>query len=163
MMALPPHPDHPTETAHLRAVGYWRPRDRRRKSAYPSPHDLVDHTRTPDEREALVARLRAGTLLYTWLGSSTCRFCGLRPNGNTCLTDGVNVWPEGLAHYVEAHGVWVDLAVVVHVLKHGLALCGAGAPSAWPAGSRWVSFQDPEASTLTTCPACLAALAKEPR
>lgn len=163
MTASPPHPDYPLETTHLRAVGYWRPMDRRRKSPRPDPRDLVDATRTPEERAELVARLRAGTVLFRWLGSSTCRFCGLRPNGNTCLTDGVNVWPEGLAHYVEAHGVWVDLAPVVHTLKYGLALCGAGDPSSWPTGVRWISFRDADASALTTCPACLDALAKDVR
>lgn len=110
------HPDYPDDTAHLRAVGYWRPMDRRRKSSRPDPRALVDTTRTPQERTALAAHLRAGTVLLRWLGSSTCRFCGLRPNGNTCLTDGVNVWPEGLAHYVEAHDVWVDLALTGHTL-----------------------------------------------
>ena len=160
MTASPPHPDYPLETTHLRAVGYWRPMDRRRKSPRPDPRDLVDATRTPKERAELVARLRAGTVLFRWLGSSTCRFCGLRPNGNTCLTDGVHVWPEGLAHYVEAHGVWVDLAPVAHALKHGLAICGAGMPSAWPVGHRWVSFDDPGGTTLTTCQGCREALAK---
>lgn len=160
MTASPPHPDYPDETAHLRAVGYWRPMDRRRTSSRPDPRELVDTTRSPQERAELVSRLRAGTVLFRWLGSSTCRFCGLRPNGNTCLTDGVNVWPEGLAHYVEAHDVWVDLAPMVHALKHGLALCGAGAPSSWPDGVRWVSFQDRNVLTFTTCRACHDALAR---
>lgn len=38
-------------------------------------------------------------------GTSFCRVCG-QANGSAELTDGVRfVWPEGLAHYVEAHNV----------------------------------------------------------
>lgn len=48
--------------------------------------------------------------------------------------------------------------MTVHALKHGLALCGSGGPTNWPAGDRWVSFIDPEAHELTTCPGCLDAL-----
>ena len=31
--------------------------------------------------------------------------CDNRGNGSLELTDGTYVWPEGLAHYVEQHGV----------------------------------------------------------
>jgi hypothetical protein len=38
-------------------------------------------------------------------GTSLCRICG-QANGSVELTDGVRfAWPEGLAHYVEAHNV----------------------------------------------------------
>lgn len=38
-------------------------------------------------------------------GTSLCRICG-QANGSAELTHGVRfVWPEGLAHYVEAHDV----------------------------------------------------------
>lgn len=41
----------------------------------------------------------------------------------------------------------------VHILKHGLALCGAGAPSSWP-GDRWESFKDTTLEADATCPTC---------
>ncbi len=45
----------------------------------------------------------------------------------------------------------------VHVLFGGHALCGAGRPDTWPAGSRWVGFNTDEARIETTCPGCVIA------
>ena len=42
------------------------------------------------------------------MGYSWCRFrCGIpdRELGCSEMTDGVWIWPDGLAHYVEVHGV----------------------------------------------------------
>ena len=44
----------------------------------------------------------------------TCRICGAQ-NGSLELTDGVFLWPEGLAHYVTAHAVRLPAAFVEHV------------------------------------------------
>lgn len=52
--------------------------------------------------------LRAGAVVQSYLGFSWCRFgCGVANNtmGVADLSDGEWVWPEGLAHYVEAHHV----------------------------------------------------------
>ncbi|GGN51894.1 hypothetical protein FHR83_009266 [Actinoplanes campanulatus] len=51
------------------------------------------------------AYLRSGTA-FAWRQTPyRCTLCGL-PNGQAVLTDGRQyVWLEGLAHYVEAHGV----------------------------------------------------------
>ena len=46
--------------------------------------------------------------------------------------------------------------VSVHILKHGLALCGAGMPSAWP-GDRWISFLDTKIEADAPCSACRSA------
>lgn len=47
-----------------------------------------------------------------------CRLCG-SPNGSAEQTDGENfVWPQGLTHYVEKHGVRLPRDVVA-VAKHG--------------------------------------------
>lgn len=112
------HPDYPERTdTGLLFMGYWRSMDRRRKrdpDLYPL--DLVDPTWDLTIRSRVVEHLRAGSVWHTWVGSSTCRFCGKRPNGNTCLTDGVFVWPEGLAHTVECHGVRLPELFVAHVL-----------------------------------------------
>jgi hypothetical protein len=95
----------------LKAVGYWY---------YPSPSRLSPEERFPDprrlvrpnwaagQRGRIAAYLRSGKTYAHWRGFSFCRFrCGTRPSemGSRCLTDGIWVWPEGLAHYVECHGV----------------------------------------------------------
>ena len=48
--------------------------------------------------------------------------------------------------------------MTVHILKSGLAKCGAGMPINWPHGDRWVSFQDPALTDVgvATCPTCRA-------
>jgi hypothetical protein len=89
----------------LEALGYWF--DDRAPSAYPRPQRLVG--RWPARQRAqVVAYLRAGSVFEVYRACSYCRFhCGIRPSelGRRDLTDGAWVWPEGLAHYVEAHAV----------------------------------------------------------
>lgn len=101
----------------VRAVGYWCPIDptssqpgfrRPSESEFPDPRWLVGPDRDPTDRERIVAYLRAGHLYAQWRGLSCCRFrCRIDSSamGSRCLTDGAWVWPEGLAHYVEAHSV----------------------------------------------------------
>lgn len=31
---------------------------------------------------------------------------------------------------------------IIHILKYGLALCGAGPPERWPTAHRWIGFED---------------------
>ena len=55
-----------------------------------------------------------------WMGCSSCRFsCGVTEDRMGCrdLTDGVWAWPEGLAHYVEKHGVMLPESFFAHVEK----------------------------------------------
>jgi hypothetical protein len=90
----------------LRLIGYWA-RDEG-PSKYPHPTCLVGLGGSPEERGRIAAYLRSGRHLSGQCGYSFCRFaCGI-PNeqmGSSELTDGEWVWPEGLAHYVEAHAV----------------------------------------------------------
>jgi hypothetical protein len=44
--------------------------------------------------------------------------------------------------------------MTVHVLKAGLAVCGAGAPIYWPKDDTWVSVLDPEREQHATCVEC---------
>lgn len=112
------HPDYPELHTHLKYFGYWRTMDRRcTRDTRPDPRNHVDLSWDSSERGLVVAHLRAGQVLYTWLGSSTCRFCGLRPNGRECLTDGTYGWPSGLAHTVEEHGFKPPQEFIDHVLK----------------------------------------------
>ncbi|WP_433788825.1 hypothetical protein [Actinoplanes sp. CA-252034] len=86
-------------TRMLRGIGYW--------DGPQAPDGWPDvcafAVGEPDERVA--AYLRSGTPFMAMAGRSRCRLCG-RWNGSAELTDGESFcWPEGLAHYVEEHGV----------------------------------------------------------
>ena len=85
----------------------------------PAPQELVGEL--PGEvRKALVSYLATGLPLVQYRGLSWCRFhCGIesRRMGSWDLTDGVWVWPEGLAHYVEVHGVILPDEFVRHALS----------------------------------------------
>lgn len=71
-------------------------------------------------RAAVLRYLRAGKVLVTFPEPSFCRFdCGETAMGTKDLTDGRYVWPEGLAHYVERHGVRLPEAFVGHVQERG--------------------------------------------
>lgn len=84
------------------------------------PGDLVDAQWDRQERDHVVAYLKQ-TLkseMMGWLGYSECRLCreaagpadlprvqmeAWELNGTKDFGDGVYVWPEGYAHYVEVH------------------------------------------------------------
>jgi hypothetical protein len=109
----------------LEAVGYWF--NDRAPSAYPRPQRLVG-TWDPEERARVVAYLRAGDELESYRGTSYCRFeCGTpsAEMGSLDLTDGRFAWPEGLAHYVEAH----DVRLPDHFIAHALANAPRTPPS----------------------------------
>lgn len=113
-----------------RRVGFWCDRmDGVDKCGdYPDPHDCIDMGWDPAERSVVVAYLSAGNSMgprlppfhnvrwcQAFLGFSNCRVCGCR-NGSMEFTDGAYVWPEGYAHYLEAHGVKPPEHFVRHVL-----------------------------------------------
>ena len=50
------------------------------------------------------------------MGLSDCRLCG-RVNGSAEFTDGVYLWPEGLAHYVREHSVKLPNEVLAHIRR----------------------------------------------
>jgi hypothetical protein len=108
----------------VRAVGYWCPTNHSpsgpafrppAEAELPDPRRLVGPDRDTADRERIVAYLRAGHVYAQWRGLSYCRFrCGIESGlmGSRCLTDGAWVWPEGLAHYVEAHSVRLPVEFV---------------------------------------------------
>lgn len=96
-------------------VGYWASE---REPALPSPEVVEWH---PDLRELVVDFLKAGEVRHRWRGFSTCRICGAS-NGTTCLTDGVFMWPEGLAHYVEEHDVGIPREFLNHIMGNDRGL-----------------------------------------
>jgi len=107
----------------IRRVGYWV--NDREDGRLPSqvggniqarsPQDVLPHpaaiiaalgARSPDMR--VVHYLRNALRADMYCGYSYCRLrCGVPDSemGSFDLTDGLWLWPEGLAHYVEAHGL----------------------------------------------------------
>jgi len=103
----------------LLAIGFWANRVR---PDLPIPQLLVAPLESESDRARIVAYLRGGSTIEVWRGWSHCRFdCGTRDEdmGHADLSDGRWVWPEGLAHYVERHGVVLPSAFVEHARSHG--------------------------------------------
>lgn len=86
----------------LRLIGYWAEAD---DDSWPDPLAFVDPHPDPVNQSRVSDYLRHGTVYVASAGFSPCRLCG-GANGSTELTDGQHfVWPEGLAHYVDIHGL----------------------------------------------------------
>jgi hypothetical protein len=94
----------------LKRIGYWD--GPAAPAGWPDVRDFVVQEPDPGRQQAVAAYLRSGTAYVAAAGFSVCRICGAA-NGSTELTDGEYfVWPEGLAHYVEAHNVRLPDEVV---------------------------------------------------
>lgn len=114
-MILPHHPDN--YNIHGRqALGYWRSE---MQPTLPNPADYVDTEWNRHDRAMVIEYLRSAASVVGWRGYSTCRFCGKWNNGTDCLGDAKFVWPEGFAHYVEAHSVRPPNEFVEHVREQG--------------------------------------------
>lgn len=119
--------DEPTQAGSaLIVIGLWKARV---EPYWPDPHDFVDDRWDVAERAAVVLALRSGRTVRAFRGESTCRMCG-RLNGATELTDGLYLWPDGLAHYVSDHAVRLPEPVETHFLEQQRAgqrvITGAG-------------------------------------
>ena len=89
----------------LKVIGYWKAEV---VDNYPCPQEL--EANLPAEfRERLVQYLESPPGAYTvgWVsfGFSWCRYGCKGGNGSRELSDGLWIWPEGLAHYVKRHNV----------------------------------------------------------
>src|SRR5687768_18516628 len=92
-------------------IGYWRSGD-----GWPDPRDLIDGSWSDQERELVASYFEQGFVAWAFAGFSDCRLCG-KLNGSAEFTDGVYLWPEGLAHYVREHSVKLPDEVLVHVRR----------------------------------------------
>src|SRR5262245_56163586 len=87
----------------LKAVGYWLSSDSQ-DDDLPDPRLLVRKNWCRGEKTLILSYLKSGSTFARWRGFSYCRFrCGApyAEIGSRCLTDGIWVWPEGLAHYLK--------------------------------------------------------------
>jgi len=99
----------------LTLIGYW---EGKYDPRWPRVTDFVDEHWDQRERRQVAQYLHEEGFSVPWraAGGSRCRFCGV-PNGTNELTDGVYLWPEGLAHYVREHGVRLPASVIRHILR----------------------------------------------
>lgn len=98
-----------------RLIGYWSSQS---DATWPDVQRFIASDWDQEERGRVVAYLRAGRGWRHYMGQSVCRLCGSR-NGSAELTDGVWVWPEGLAHYVADHDVRLPEEFVRNALERG--------------------------------------------
>jgi len=91
-------------------VGYWLGPY---APGWPDPHDFVDPSWDAFERQQMVYYLKRGMTARAFMGLSECRFCRQRV-GALEFSDGVYIWPEGLAHYVSEHDVRLPAVFVDH-------------------------------------------------
>ncbi len=99
----------------LIGIGYWH-------SCYepdmPDPAKFIDKNWDNIEKQFVIKYLKKGLSVADWMGISWCRFrCGETNMGARCLTDGTYIYPEGLVHYIEKHGVRLPKKFVEHVLN----------------------------------------------
>ena len=90
-------------------VGYWH------SDAEPELPKPQATSWLPEAKKDVVSYLKEGEQYAQYRGMSTCRICG-EFNGSQDLTDGVYVWPSGLAHYVDEHDTALPSTFVNHVL-----------------------------------------------
>ncbi len=105
----------PMARRRLKVIGYWYAWH---EPDFPFPQDLVGNYE-PGVKERVLAYLNYERhSAYAFRGSSFCRFddCdgtyGDGDLGNHDLSDGTWLWPEGLGHYVEVHGVMLPPAFI---------------------------------------------------
>lgn len=97
-------------TVWLKRIGYWR---NAQHPELPDPAEFVDESWDEEERNTVGDYFARGTIAAAYMGYSPCRVCG-KNNGALEFTDGVYVWPEGFAHYIDEHGVRPPAQVVAH-------------------------------------------------
>ena len=107
---------------NMRLLGYWLDVDDDATINYPEPQDLVDDSWLEGERELLASYLNPKQNTLGEWGFSWCRFeCGITDEemGSLAFTDGVWIWPQGLAHYIVEHGVTLPDVFVDHARSNG--------------------------------------------
>jgi hypothetical protein len=102
-------------------IGYWESSyslmpEVEGEPEWPRVTDFVDEDWDDSERDRVASYLEQGLVALAMCGHSACRFCG-ELNGCAENTDGVYLWPEGLAHYVRQHHVRPPVSVVRHIIS----------------------------------------------
>jgi len=100
----------------LHLIGYWWS-PWARELPHPADHRLAGWGGS--ERPQLVSYLKIAPIVQMFFGTSYCRFeCGEANMGSIERSDGVWIWPDGLAHYVERHDVRLPDEFLAHVRRN---------------------------------------------
>jgi len=113
----------------LVAIGYWQSEG---EPDLPQPHQFVGPALPEDLRRKLSVYLSSGVEFMAFMGHSHCRFgCGIPNRSMGCrdLTDGTWVWPEGLVHYLDVHGVVLPARFVEHAARSAWQIRDVSLPS----------------------------------
>ena len=108
-------------------IGYWRNES---AQGWPDVRRFIDSDWDSGERERVSNHLHRGFVARAYLGKSHCRVCG-EANGALELSDGVFIWPEGLAHYVDVHHVRLPARFVEHVDQWSAEIENAEVDEEW--------------------------------
>jgi hypothetical protein len=107
-----------------RHIGYWATNKDPLRDSYetrgiflPWPEDYIDPEWHGHERNLVIAHLRNAPDVARHKNFAACRICGLRV-GSTDKSDDTYIWPSGLAHYVEDHGVRPPPEFVMHIIRY---------------------------------------------
>lgn len=111
----------------VRLLGFWASPG---SDGLPDPADLVDDGWDGAERQWVADYLGHGQVAASYMGASQCRLCA-RLNGARDLTDGVYLWPEGLAHYVLEHAVRLPTEFLTHIAHRLEQLEGLERDGSW--------------------------------
>lgn len=123
----------------LRLIGYWSGGHDTR--GWPDVRDFIDEAMDEDEKIDVGVYLGNGLVARAFMGYSPCRLCE-KTNGSLELTDGVYIWPEGLAHYVLDHHVRLPHEFAAHVQARAELSDDVRVDESW-----WRSVESPEASS----------------
>ncbi|MDG1484177.1 MAG: hypothetical protein P8R54_31590 [Myxococcota bacterium] len=137
------------------------------------PRHLQEPGWRTGQRTQILHYLRAGAQWAGYRGKGTCRFdgCDADDLGSTDRTDGIWVWPAGLAHYVEQHSVRLPDSFIDTMAARGFQVPPDAARQRKQAVDgepwlRWCAAQHPlpprtDAATLTAAQALAEALSLE--
>ena len=100
----------------LKLIGYWHSEfgEQEEQNGFIHPCKVVDPNWEREFRAEIIRYLTTSPVVANFRGLSNCRF-GCGENGSAEQSDGVWIWPEGLAHYVEQHNVTLPPAFVAHM------------------------------------------------
>jgi hypothetical protein len=107
----------------LKLIGYWV--GTQGHEIYPHPRDFVRKDWDPELKAKVVGYLKGGAFKRGFWGHATCRFDPTRDPvemGSKELTDGVYLWPEGLAVYVNEYDVGLPGEFMSHMERHNYQL-----------------------------------------